>query len=197
VDGQLRLQSKLRSGRHKKELKNKTMEKENEIMNETTEQEFVITRVFDAPRELVFKAWTEADRLAQWWGPKGFALGVAHLDLRPGGIFHYSMQSAAGHVMWGRFVYQEIVAPERIVYINSFSDEEGNIARAPFSQTWPLEVFNTLTLTEDEGKTALTLRGHPINATEEERKTYSEMHKSMQQGFTGTLDQLAAYLAKA
>jgi uncharacterized protein YndB with AHSA1/START domain len=99
--------------------------------------------------------------------------------------------------MWGRFVYREIVAPERIVFINSFSDEDGNITRAPFSSTWPLEVLNTLTLSEHEGKTTLTLRGGPINATEEERKTFEAGFDSMRQGFTGTFDQLADYLAKA
>jgi uncharacterized protein YndB with AHSA1/START domain len=61
--------------------------------------------------------------------------------------------------MWGRFVYREIVAPERIVFINSFSDEEGNITRAPFSPTWPLEVLNTLTLSEHEGKIYLPFEG--------------------------------------
>jgi uncharacterized protein YndB with AHSA1/START domain len=66
-----------------------------------------------------------------------------------------------------------------------------------FSQTWPLEVFNTLTLTEKEGQTTLTLQSFPHQATEEERQTFSGMHSALQQGFNGTLDQLANYLAKA
>jgi uncharacterized protein YndB with AHSA1/START domain len=159
--------------------------------------ELVITRTFDAPRELVFKAWTESEHLKHWWGPKGFTFGVSKLDLRPGGVFHYSMRSPDGHEMWGKFVYREIVAPEKIVFVNSFSDEEGNTVRAPFSPTWPLEVLNTLTLSENEGKTTLTLRGGPINATEEERKTYEAGFESMKQGFGGTFDQLADYLARA
>jgi uncharacterized protein YndB with AHSA1/START domain len=159
--------------------------------------ELVITRTFDAPRELVFKAWTESEHLKHWWGPKGFTMNVSKLDLHPGGVFHYSMRSPDGHEMWGKFVYREIVAPEKIVFINSFSDEEGNITRAPFSPTWPLEVLNTLTLSEIEGKTRLTLRGGPINATEEERRTYEAGFESMKQGFGGTLDQLADYLARA
>lgn len=158
--------------------------------------EMVITRSFEAPRELVFKVWTEAEHLAQWWGPKGMSLRVSTLDLRPGGIFHYSMQSPEGHIMWGKFVYREIVAPEKIVFTNSFSDEEGNTIRAPFSESWPLEVLNTLTLTENEGKTTLTLRGGPLHATEEERKAYQAMFESMKQGFGGTFDQLEEYLAK-
>lgn len=158
--------------------------------------ELVITRTFNAPRDLVFKVWTEAEHLKHWWGPTGFELGVSKLDLRPGGIFHYSMKSSDGHEMWGKFVYHEIAAPEKLVYVNSFSDPEGNTVRAPFSQTWPLEILNTLTFTENEGKTTVTLRGGPINATEEEMKMFDSMHESMQQGFAGTFGQLDEYLAR-
>lgn len=154
----------------------------------------VITRVFDAPRELVFKAWTEPERLAQWWGPKGFSLEISKLDLRPGGMFLGSQRSPEGFVMWGKFVYQEITPPEKLVFIQSFSDEEGNTIRAPFSPVWPLEIINELTLTEHEGKTTLTLRGGPINATEEELKAFEGMKPMVQQGFVGTFDQLDAYL---
>jgi uncharacterized protein YndB with AHSA1/START domain len=163
--------------------------------------DFVITRTFDAPRDLVWKAWTEAERLAQWWGPKGCSIRVVKLDVRPGGIFHYTMQfQKGGPEMWGRFIYGEITAPERLVFINSFSDADGGITRAPFSQlndTWPLEVLNVVTLAEQGGKTTLTLRGSPINATDEERKTFAGMFDSMQKGFGGTFDQLVDYLAKA
>ncbi len=88
-------------------------------------------------------------------------------------------------------------ADREIVFINSFSDEKGTIARAPFSPTWPLEVLNTLTLVEHQGKTTLTLQGGPINATEAERKTFEDGRASIQQGFKGTFDQLADYLASA
>jgi uncharacterized protein YndB with AHSA1/START domain len=87
--------------------------------------EFVYTRVFDAPRELVFKVWSEVDHLKNWWGPKGFEWGTANLDFRPGGVFHYSMRSPEGLEMWGKFEYREIEAPEKIVFVNSFSDPEG------------------------------------------------------------------------
>ena len=170
---------------------------QNDLMEKVTKTDFIITREYNAPRELVFKAWSEADRLVQWWGPKGFQLGVAALDFRPGGIFHYSMQAANGETMWGRFVYQEMVAPERIVFINSFSNEEGEITKAPFSEIWPLEILNILTLTEQDGKTILNLRGGPINANAEEQQIFNNMHESMQQGFGATFDQLNDYLAKA
>jgi uncharacterized protein YndB with AHSA1/START domain len=158
---------------------------------------FVITRVFDAPRDLVFKAWTESERLARWWGPKGFSVRVITLDFRPDGVFHYSMRSPDGKEMWGKFVYREIVPPERLVFVLSFSDAHGNTARHPWSPNWPLEVLHTLTFVEQDGKTTLTLHGIPMNATDAERSTFEAGHSSMRQGFGGTLDQLAQYLANA
>jgi uncharacterized protein YndB with AHSA1/START domain len=163
-------------------------------------REFVISRTFAAPRALMWKAWSEADALAQWWGPKGAAIRVAKFDFRPGGVFHYAMQYKPGHDIWGRFVYREMVKPERLVFVNSFSDAEGGVTRAPFPQLgdkWPLEVLNTLTFTEAGGKTTLTLRSGPINATEDERKIFASMVESMRQGFGGTFDKLADYLAKS
>jgi uncharacterized protein YndB with AHSA1/START domain len=166
-------------------------------LEQLVEEQFVISREFDAPRDLVFKAWTEPERLAQWWGPKGFEVIEAKLDLRPGGVFHYGMRSPNGDVMWGKFVYHEVVPPERLVFINSFSDESGGLTRHPMAPTWPLEMMNTLTLSERDGKTTLTLRGGPHNATAEERAAYKAGHANMQQGFGGTFDQLDAYLARA
>ena len=159
------------------------------------ERELVITRVFDAPRELVWQAFTESSRLAQWWGPMGCTMQVHSLELRPGGVFQYAMRSPDGHVEWGRFVYRDIQAPERMVFVNSFCDEKGTIIRAPFSPTWPLEILNTVTFTETNGKTTVTLRGGPINATEEELETFWNAQDSMRQGFSGTFDRLAVYLA--
>ena len=164
--------------------------------NDTSENDFVITRVFDAPRELVFKAWTASERLREWWGPKGFTMLSLRLDLQPGGVFHYRMRAPDGGEMWGKFVYREVVAPERIVFVNSFSDEKGNVARHPLHLGWPLEILITVTFTERAHRTTLRLQGHPINATEEEHRTFEDGRTSMQRGFTGTFDQLAAYLAK-
>lgn len=161
------------------------------------ESGFVISRVFDAPRELVWKAFTEAERLKHWWGPKGFTIGKCEVDLRPGGIFRYSLRSPDGQDMWGRFVYREIAAPERLVAIVSFTDEQGEIARHPLSPSWPLEILSTLTFAEHGSGTKLTVRWAPHNATEAERQTFEAGHDSMRQGWTGTLDQLADYLARA
>lgn len=166
--------------------------------NSTTETEpFIISRVFDAPRELVFKAWTERERLMQWFGPKGFTMPAAKMDFRPGGSFHYCMRSPDGKEMWGKFVYREIVAPERIVLVSSFSDKDGNLTRHPFVPTWPLETLSTTTFEQHAGKTTLTIRWLPLNATEQERQTFANMRQSMNQGWTGTFEQLTEYLAKA
>jgi Activator of Hsp90 ATPase homolog 1-like protein len=86
--------------------------KKNRSATEPEKGEFVISRVFDAPRELVFKAQSESERLERWWWAKGFTTRVIKLDFRPGGVFHYSMRTPDDHEMWGKFVYREIVAPE-------------------------------------------------------------------------------------
>jgi len=176
---------------------NQTLNHLEEHVANLAAEEFVITRELDAPRNLVFKAWTEPERLAQWWGPKGFTVKVAKVDLRPGGMFLYGMTAPDGSEMWGKFIYREIVPPERMVFIVSFSDENGGTTRHPMAPTWPIEMLNTVTLTEHGEKTTLTLRSSAYNATEEERATFKAGHASMQGGFGGTFDQLVDYLAKA
>jgi uncharacterized protein YndB with AHSA1/START domain len=158
-------------------------------------EEFVISRTFDAPRDLVFKAWTEAGRLAKWFGPKSFTMLACKLDLHPGGMFLYGMKAPNGESMWGKWVFRAVTPPEELVFVSSFADAQGNAIRAPFSAEWPLEVLSTVTFTESGGKTTITMRGVPINATEAERKFFAGMHASMTGGWTGTLDQLAAFLA--
>jgi len=162
------------------------------------ERDFIISRVFDARRELVWKAFTEPERMKHWWGPKGFTVIASKMDLRPGGIYHYGMKAPDGSPMWGKFVYREVAAPERMVFINSFSDEAGGISRHPMAPTWPLEMLSTFTFEEEPGgKTKLTIRWAPHNATADEQKTFDAGHDNMRQGWGGTLDQLTAYLAKA
>lgn len=160
-----------------------------------SEAALVLSREFDAPRELVYKVWTDPEHFGKWWGPKGFSLDVARMDVQPGGMFLGSQRSPEGHVMWGKFVYQEVSPPEKLVFIQSFSDEEGNTVRAPFDPNWPLAIINILTLTEENGKTLLTLEGGPYQATEEERAAFDRMSPMVKQGFGGTFDQLAEYLA--
>lgn len=158
---------------------------------------FTMARTFNATRARVWHAWSEAERLQQWWGPKGCRLSVARLEFRPGGFFHYAMQFSNGPPMWGRFVYREIVAPERLQYLSSFSNEGCGIARAPFTQLVPLEIENTVTFEErGAGQTVVSLRAVPHGATEEETASFQAMFASLEQGYGGTLAQLEAYLAK-
>lgn len=156
--------------------------------------ELVVVRVFDAPRELVWRAFAEAERLARWWGPKGFEVGVLRLEFTPGGTFHYSMRSPEGHEMWGKFVYREIAEPERIVYVSSFSDPQGGLTRHPMWPQWPLEVLNTITLEARGHQTVLTLRGRPVGAPEDELSFFNKVQSGVKTGFGATFDQLEAYL---
>jgi uncharacterized protein YndB with AHSA1/START domain len=159
---------------------------------------FVLSRTFDAPRDLVWKAWTEERRLAEWWGPKGFKVKVAKLDLRPGGTFLYAMNAPDGAEMWGKFVFREIVPGQKLDFINSFSNEKAEITRHPLHQEWPLQTLSVITFEDaGSGKTKVTVNWTPWNATTGERKTFDENRPSMTNGWGGTMDQLAGYLARA
>jgi uncharacterized protein YndB with AHSA1/START domain len=161
------------------------------------DSDFVISRVVDAPRDLVWRVFTEADRLQKWWGPKGFTVFASRMDLQVGGTYHYGMRAPDGTPMWGKFVFREIVPQERLVFITSFSDEACGVTRHPMHTEWPLEMLSMF-IFEDHGagKTKVTVRSSAYNATDAERRTFNAGHDSMRQGWGGTLDQLAAYLAK-
>ena len=165
---------------------------------ETKTSEFVISRVFDAPRELVWKCFTDPEHMRQWWGPKGVTVLTSKMDLRPGGTYHYGMKAPDGALMWGKMVYREISPPDRIVFINSFSDEDGGTTHHPMAPTWPLEMLSIFTFEDmPDGKTKFTVRWSPYNPTEEEQQTFDAGHDSMRQGWGGTLDKLQVYLPRA
>lgn len=173
------------------------MSEERRVADESSpaNAEFVLTRRLDAPRLRVWRAWTEADQLAQWFGPRGYEMTAARLDLRPRGMFHYGMRAQGGTEMWGKWVFQEIEAPERLGFISSFSDAAGALSRNPMAPNWPLEVFGTLALTEDGEGTVMTLRSHPVNATPEEVQLFGNSHAMMEAGWKGTLEQLIEHLS--
>ena len=161
------------------------------------EKEFIISRTLAAPRELVFAAFTEPERMKQWWGPKGFKVIASTMELRPGGFYHYGMQAPDGATMWGKFVYREIVRPERIVLVNSFSDEKGGVTRHPLAPDWPLQMLSTFLFeTVGEG-TRLTIKWLPLEPTEKERAAFNAGFASMNQGWSGTFEVLAEYLTTA
>ena len=157
---------------------------------------FVITRTLKAPRKLVWQAFTEPERLKQWFGPKGFTPNVSKMELRPGGTYHYRLAGPDGSTMWGKWVFREIVPQQRLVLINSFSDENAGVTRHPMAPTWPREMLSIFTFEDaGEGKTKVTINWAPHDATEEEVKTFDAGRPSMTQGWSGTFEQLEAYLA--
>ena len=119
------------------------------------------------------------------------------IDLRAGGLGHYCLRAPDGKEMWGKFVYREIVKPERLVSINSFSDKDGGTTVHPMNPNWPREMLTTITFEAQGGKTKVTIQWLPVDAsTELERKTFEDGRESMKMGWTGTLEQFAAYLAE-
>ena len=168
-------------------------------MSEKAESnDFVISRVFEAPRELLWRCFIEPEHMRQWWGPKGSTVVASKMDLRIGGTYHGAMRDPSSRVMWAKFVYREIVPPERLVWVHSFSDENGDLARHPLSPTWPLELLTTVTFEDEpDGKTKLALRWSPLNATAEEQKTFVASHDGMTQGWNGSFERLASYLPTA
>lgn len=163
--------------------------------DQATTKEFVFSRTVDAPIDVVWKAHTDMESLTKWWGPKGFKWVFGKLSLKPGGMLHYGMQSPDGRTMWGKAVYREITAPEKLVFVVSFSDEKGGVAAHPYAPNWPKEVLNTTTFEAQGNKTNITLRGIPIHASEQEEQAFAAGFEGMNAGFGGMLDQLEDYLA--
>ncbi len=136
------------------------MDKIKESIESLEERELVITRIFDAPREIVWKNWTEPERVKLWWGPSGFTAPVCKSDFRVGGVYLNCMRSPLGKDYWSTGVYREIVRPERIVATDSFADEHGHIVPATYygmNPDYPLELLVTVTFEEVDGRTKLTL----------------------------------------
>jgi uncharacterized protein YndB with AHSA1/START domain len=158
--------------------------KRNSLGPNPTKRELVITRIIDAPRDLVFKAWTEPKHMAQWWGPKGFTNPVCEMDVRPGGTLRIVMRAPDGveYPMTG--VFREIVTPERLVFTTVAEDQEGN----PH-----LEGLTIVTFAEHDGKTTLTVQTSAVGLTPESAR----MLEGMEAGWTQSLERLAEYVAKA
>jgi uncharacterized protein YndB with AHSA1/START domain len=141
---------------------------------ETAPLELLITRTFDAPRSLVFEAWTKPHHMMKWFCPKGFTVPACEMDFRVGGSYRLCMRSSAGRDHWVHGVYREIVAPERIVW-TGILEADGN------------ETVSTITFTDEGGKTRLTV--HQTFSFE------SDSTRGARQGWTETLARLAEYVA--
>jgi len=157
---------------------------------------FVISRELDAPRQRVWQAWTEPERLQQWMSPTGFTVIAANLDLRPGGTYHYGMRAADGKEMWGKWLIREVKRPERLVFVTTFSDPQGGLTRHPLAPDWPAKMLSTITFAENGKATLLTIQWQPIEASEAELKVFDNGRPGMNQGWSGSFEQLTNYLKK-
>lgn len=162
--------------------------RENSPASQTDRQGLVLTRMFDAPRDLVFRAWTQPEHLVHWWGqPNGATMPHCRVDLRVGGALHYCVHLPDGQLIWGKGVYREIVEPERLVFADYFSDEQGNVVEPP--PGLPKETLVIATFEEHGGKTKVTIEHVGVEqASEQNRQLY-------RQGWADSLDRLAARLA--
>jgi len=163
----------------------------NKMITTVEGPELTLERIFDAPRELVFKAFSEAEHLKHWWGPRGWTLPVCNVDFRPGGSWHYCMKCVDenqgeffGMESWGKAVYEEIVTGKKIVYVDYFSDAEGNETEGMPS------AHITMLFEEYEGKTKLISIGRYTSA--EALQTVMDM--GMEQGISETWDRLGEHL---
>jgi uncharacterized protein YndB with AHSA1/START domain len=164
------------------------MPERSETPTKTSEREIVITRTFDAPRELVWKAWTEPDRFMRWWGPKIFTSPRCEIDLRVGGRFLWCMRWPDGRENYTTGEYREIVPPERLVYTTSFADADGNVVPASYYDMpgdVSFEMHVTVTLEDQNGTTRMTVTHAGIPG---------ELGDSAVQGWNESLDKLAASL---
>jgi len=141
-----------------------------------------LTRVFDAPRVLVWQAWTDPVMLAQWFGPRGFTASVPELNVRVGGALRIVMHGPDGNDYPMKGVFREVVAPERLVFSNIAIDKDGNHL---------LEGETTVTLTESGGKTTLTLQTYAVGLVPYARS----MLAGMEAGWTQSIDKLEALVA--
>lgn len=158
----------------------------NKMSVETKDRELIMERIFDAPPELVFEAYSSCEHLKHWWGPKEWPMKECTLDFREGGEWHYCLRGPnEGDESWGKAVYQEIVEPDRIVYTDYFSDKDGDI-----NEEMPGTKI-TMIFEPFEGKTKLI--GRSEYPTDEDLKTVLDM--GVVEGMTSSLDRLEEYLA--
>lgn len=154
-------------------------------------KELVIDRVFNAPRELVWKAWTDPKLMMRWWGPREYSAPVIKIDLRVGGVYIGSMRGPDGKIIWSTGVYREISPFERLIMTDSFANERGNVVPATYygmGADFPLELLVTLTFEEQGGKTKMTLHHAGLPA--------GKMLDDTRQGWGESFDKLDEVLKK-
>lgn len=146
----------------------------------TSDRELTITRTFNAPRRLVWEAWTKPEHLSHWSGPQGFTTPFSEMDFRLGGTYRTCLRSPVGQDHWVQGVYREIIEPERLVFTHAWEDEDGKPKH---------ETLVTITFTEHDGQTKLTFH-QAIFESVESRDSHEE-------GWSESLDRLDQYLVEA
>jgi uncharacterized protein YndB with AHSA1/START domain len=159
-------------------------------LDRATAHVFELVRRFDAPRSLLWKLWTEPEHLRHWWGPKGASMRELNLDVRVGGALHCLVRLADGSEVWSKWVYLELVEPERIVFQNSRSDAQGNVTPHPRVADWPLEMITAFEFAESAGKTTVTMRSTALCATDAQKQAFEAGHAGIRIGWTETFDRL-------
>lgn len=158
-------------------------------------EQFVLAREFQASRDRLWQAWTQRDQFMHWWGPQGFTTTKCTFDLRPGGFCHYKLDDGQGNSLWGKATYTTIDEPQRLEFIVTFSNEDGEMTDHPWEPNWPRQMMSTVTFDEHNGKTRVTVTWLPMSPTDAELETFNDSHDKMEMGWSGTFDKLAAYLA--
>jgi uncharacterized protein YndB with AHSA1/START domain len=149
--------------------------------SDTSKRELVVARTFNAPRELVFQAWTDPRRVAHWWGPRGFTTTTSEMTVSPGGTWRFVMHGPDGRDYPNRIIYREVVRPERLVYSHDGDDEKN-----------PVQFEVTVTFEDDGGKTRLTLRS--LFPTAEMRDMVVREYGA-EEGGKQTLERFGEYLS--
>jgi uncharacterized protein YndB with AHSA1/START domain len=156
---------------------------------------FEITRAFAASRLRLWEAWTNPLQFAAWLGPRGVKTEVLHFDLRPGGYLHSRVEAPDGSISWARNTYLEIDPPNRIVWRQGWANAAAEIVPPPFPMPLSNEMQTTVQFADVDGATQVTLTWTPIDPTPEQAATFDQLTESMTGGWTGTFDQLDAFLA--
>ena len=155
---------------------------------------YILEREFDAPRELVWRTWTEAELLPRWYGPRVETI-VHRLVVKPGGLWLGEMKWD-GNSNYQRVEYREVTQPERLVWLHSVSDADWNIIANPMMPDWPRVLLTTVTFEDIGGRTKMRLTWVPHEASEAEITSFSAAMAGMDKGWGAGMELLADLLAE-
>jgi len=167
----------------------------NESSQAEASADLEFTRVIDAPRELVFKVWTETEHFKQWFGPHEVEVPFCRIEPRPGGLLHFCHR-LRGIEIWIKGVYREFVEPERLVFALGFVDPEGRAAAHPMFPDWPLDavILTTVTFADQAHKTELNIRQQILSGVAGAETVFRRMRDATQAGWGETLERLEDYI---